>query len=188
MAINNTNTGELQLIEIERKGDKIWSHVRQSWYIETPEERVRQEYLCILVNEYGYKVNQIAEEKTVTGSGSGKARADFVIWRSSQDKEDNKIPLIIVECKADNVAINQKTYEQGANYAQYVRGKFFVTHNNKETKYWQVDLERLAPNYSEIENIPHADASDKDIKELVSKLKVFKEDEFADLTFHVKWL
>ena len=135
----------------------------------------------MLVNEYGYKLTQMAEEEGVTGLGSGNARADFIIWRSPQDKTDKKIPLIVVECKADNVTINQKTYEQGANYAQYVRSKFFVTHNNRETKYWQVDLERLAPNYAEIENIPHADASDKEVEELVSKLKVFKEDEFADL-------
>ncbi len=33
----------------------------------------------------------------------------------------------------------------------------------------------------EISNIPHADATDKEIKELISKLKIFKEDEFADL-------
>ncbi len=33
----------------------------------------------------------------------------------------------------------------------------------------------------EIENIPHADASDKEIEELLKRLKVFKEDEFADL-------
>ena len=33
----------------------------------------------------------------------------------------------------------------------------------------------------EISNIPHADASNKEIEELISKLKTFKEDEFADL-------
>ncbi len=33
----------------------------------------------------------------------------------------------------------------------------------------------------EISNIPHADATDKEIAELIAKLKTFKEDEFADL-------
>jgi type I restriction enzyme M protein len=33
----------------------------------------------------------------------------------------------------------------------------------------------------EIDGIPHADATDKEIKELIGRLKVFKEDEFADL-------
>jgi len=38
------------------------------------------------------------------------------------------------------------------------------------------------PGYiEEIENIPHTDATDKEIKELFSKLRIFKEKEFADL-------
>lgn len=38
------------------------------------------------------------------------------------------------------------------------------------------------PGYiEEIENIPHANASDKDIEVLIAKLRTFKEDEFADL-------
>jgi 7-cyano-7-deazaguanine synthase in queuosine biosynthesis len=37
------------------------------------------------------------------------------------------------------------------------------------------------PNFEEIEDIPHADATDKEIEEIISRLKVFKEDEFADL-------
>ncbi len=169
-----------QLI-VKRKDGQIWSHVKHKWRIETPEERVRQEYLCVLVNEYGYSLEQIDEEVSVTERGSGQARADFLIWRSVKERSGKKTALIVVECKADNVTINQKTYKQGANYAQYERAKFFVTHNNRETKYWKVDLELRAPNFQEIENIPSADASDKEIEALVSRLKVFKEDEFANL-------
>jgi type I restriction enzyme M protein len=33
----------------EKKG-KIWSHLRSKWLDETPEERVRQEYLCVFIN------------------------------------------------------------------------------------------------------------------------------------------
>ena len=46
---------------------------------------------------------------------------------------------------------------------------------------WKVDDTRRMPNYDEIANIPHADATDKDINELLARLKVFKEDEFAKL-------
>jgi type I restriction enzyme M protein len=169
-------------LKVEHKNGKIRSHVRNIWLVGTPEELVRQEYLCVLVNEYGYALEQIAEEEAVPlARGSAKARADFIIWRSAQDKLDDKPPFIIVECKSDNVTIDQETYQQGANYAQYQRAPFFVTHNNRETKYWKVDLERRAPNFHEISNIPHADDTDRQIKELLSKLKVFKENEFADL-------
>ncbi|MEJ7632670.1 MAG: hypothetical protein WKF28_09190, partial [Rubrobacteraceae bacterium] len=29
--------------------NRIFSHIRQKWLVETPEERVRQDYLCTLV-------------------------------------------------------------------------------------------------------------------------------------------
>ncbi len=168
-------------LEVRREDGKIFSHVRQKWLVETPEERVRQEHLCILVNEYGFCLDQIAEEIAVVERGASKARADFVLWRTTEDKKEKKKPLVVVECKSDNVTIDAKTYAQGANYAQYVQAQFFVTHNNRETRYWKVDHSRMMPNFDEIENIPHADATDKVIEELVSRLKIFKEDEFADL-------
>jgi type I restriction enzyme M protein len=79
------------------------------------------------------------------------------------------------------VTISLKDYEQGANYAQYEHARFFVTHNHRETKYWKVDDTRRMPNYDEIANIPHADATEREIVELLARLKVFKEDEFAKL-------
>lgn len=169
-------------IEVKRDGKgKIWSHLRQKWLDETPEESVRQSYLPVLVNEYGYSLDQMDEELEVTGRGSGHARADFVIWRSAEDKANQRNPLIIVECKSDNVTISVKDYGQGDNYARLTGAKFFVTHNNRETKYWRVIHDSMPKYPEEIENIPHASDSDKDIEELLSKLKTFREDEFAKL-------
>jgi type I restriction enzyme M protein len=167
--------------QIRIEGEKIYSPLRQKWIQLTPEERVRQEYLLVLIGEYGYSLEQIAEEAQVAGRGSAQARADFLIWRTPEAKQRQEHALIVVECKADNVTISLKDYEQGANYAQYEHARFFVTHNHRETKYWKVDDTRRMPNYDEIANIPHAEATDKDIDELLARLKVFKEDEFAKL-------
>jgi type I restriction enzyme M protein len=174
----SANETELQ---IQTKNGKIFSPIRQKWLEETPEERVRQEYLLVLVNEYGFRLDQIAEEMEVTGRGSGHARADFVIWRSAQDKTDGKNPLVVVECKSDNITIQPADYGQGDNYARLAGARFFVTHNHHETKFWRVLHDRMPKWLEEIENIPHADASDKEIEDLIKKLKVFKETEFADL-------
>jgi len=35
---------------------------------------VRQTYLTVLVNEYGFRVGQMKEEESVVGRGSGQAR------------------------------------------------------------------------------------------------------------------
>lgn len=169
------------VVKVRREKDKIWSHVRQKWLVETPEERVRQEYLCILVNEYDFTLSQIAEEESVTGRGSAQARADFLIWRSALDRADDRPALIVIECKSDNVTIQAADYLQGDNYARREGAKFFVTHNNRETRFWRVRTDRRPGYLEEIENIPHAGATDRDIKELIAKLKTFKEDEFADL-------
>lgn len=179
---NISNNKEPNNIDLKRDGKgKIWSHLRQKWLDETPEESVRQSYLPVLVNEYGFTLEQMDEELEVTGRGSGHARADFVIWRSAEDKANQKNPLIIVECKSDNVTISVKDYGQGDNYARLTGAKFFVTHNNRETKYWRVIHDSMPKYPEEIENIPHSSDSDKDIEELLSKLKTFREDEFAKL-------
>src|SRR5882724_10563153 len=81
---------------------KIWSHIRAQWYVETPEELVRQQYVCRLANDYGYLLDQMGEELKVQ-RGRQSAEADVVIWRSARDKIDKQSPLIVIETKADNV-------------------------------------------------------------------------------------
>lgn len=118
--------------EIRIRGNQIFSKVRQKWLTLTPEEKVRQDYLEVLVNEYGYALDQVAEEEEVTGRGSGHARADFVVWRTAQDRKDRKPPLIVVECKADSVTITGADYAQGDNYARLTNAPFFATHNSRD--------------------------------------------------------
>jgi len=170
-------------LEVRRDASgKIFSPIRHKWLIETPEERVRQEYVCALVNEYDFSTEQMAEELTPPGArGTANARADIVVWRTAADKNDGENPLIVVECKADNVTIDQATYTQGGNYANFCKARFFVTHNHRQTKYWKVDHSKFVPNYAEIKDIPHAGASDKEIKEILASLRTFREDEFAEL-------
>ena len=170
-------------IDLRRNTDNgtIYSHVRKRWLVETPEELVRQRYLLTLTNDYGFALDQIGEEFSVTGRGSGNARADFLIWKSAADKREENTPFIVVECKSDNVTISPADYSQGENYARITNSPFFVTHNSRETKYWRVRKDKVPGYVEEIENIPHAESSEAEVKELLSKLRIFKEKEFADL-------
>ena len=169
------------LLTVEQKVGKIYSHARKMWLVETPEERVRQHYLCVLVNEYGYALAQIQEEANPTGRGTGQARADFIIWRTTQDKADAKKPFIVIECKSDNVTITEKDYGQGENYARIVGAPFFVTHNSRETKYWRVLKDRMPGYREEVANIPEAGDDDKHIAELIDAQKKFNDKDFAKL-------
>lgn len=172
---------ETKTLSIQEKDNKIFSHIRKMWLIKTQEEIVRQNYLLTLVNEYGYSLDQIDEELAITGRGSGKARADFVVWKTAEDKQKSKAPLIIVECKSDNITISAKDYAQGENYARITDAPFFTTHNSKETKFWRVKKDRMPGYTEEIEDMPKAGATEKQIVDLLARLKVFKENEFADL-------
>ena len=77
-------------MELQINGNKIFAPLKNKELALTPEERVRQEYICRLVNIYGYSLDQMAQEVQVNNShrGQGKARADIVIWKSSSDKND----------------------------------------------------------------------------------------------------
>jgi type I restriction enzyme M protein len=168
-------------VKHDAKG-RIWSPLRGQWLVETPEERVRQDYVCTLVNEYGYALDQMAEEQQVAGQrGTGHARADIVVWRGVADKKAGNRVFIVVECKAENVVVDETAYQQGGAYANYERARFFVCHNHRRTKVFKVDDAKRLPNWSEVQDIPHAGASDKEVEETLSRLKTFKEHEFANL-------
>lgn len=149
----------MSTLKIKRENGKIFCPLADSWHIETPEEKVRQEYIKILVENYGYSLDQMAQEIKVNNSqrGQGKARADIVIWKSKQDKIESKAAFIVVECKAENVRIREEDYYQGYNYASWAGASFFVTTNEKETKYFNVDKDYLPKELVEVVAIPTAE-------------------------------
>lgn len=172
-------------MEIKIQGNKIYCPLIDKWLILTPEERVRQTYISRLVNKYQYDLNQMGQEITVANGhrGQGKARADIVIWRSQSDKLASKSPLIVIECKAENVTIHEEDYYQGYNYAAWTGADFFVTTNQKETRVFRVVKGHIPKRLEEIVDIPNASDNEKKIKELLTQTKAFTRDEFSKLLF-----
>lgn len=172
-------------LQIKRENGKIFCPLTNSWHIETPEEKVRQEYIKILVENYSYSLDQMAQELKVTNSqrGQGKARADIVVWKSKADKDASKAAFIVIECKAENVRIREEDYYQGYNYASWAGASFFVTTNEKETKYFNVDKDYLPKELVEVVAIPTAEESlvDKKVKEILGKTKTFTREDFTKM-------
>ena len=169
--------------EVQEKDGKIYCPLKKAWHVSTPEERVRQYYIAILANKYGYSLKQMEQELKVNNSkrGQGKARADIVIWKNEQDKKDKKAAFIVVECKAENVKVRVEDYYQGFNYASWAHADFFVTTNEKETKYFNVDPAYLPQKLDEVVAIPTAkDVDDAArIEQLKDQTKLFTRDEFT---------
>ena len=170
-------------LEVQEKDGKIYCPLKKAWHVSTPEERVRQYYIAILANKYGYSLEQMDQELKVNNSkrGQGKARADIVIWKSEQDKKDKKAAFIVVECKAENVKVRVEDYYQGFNYASWAHAEFFVTTNEKETKYFNVDHAYLPQKLDEVVAIPTAkDVDDAArIEQIKNQTKLFTRDEFT---------
>lgn len=174
-------------MEIKINGNRIFAPLKNKELVVTPEERVRQEYICRLVNDYGYSLEQMAQEVQVNNSqrGQGKARADIVIWKTKKDKNEDSSAAIVIECKAEHITIHEEDYFQGYNYASWAGADFFVTTNLKETRIFKVVKGKIPKRLEEIIDIPKATDlnNSKKIKELLGQTKAFTRDEFSKLLF-----
>ena len=174
-------------MELKINGNKIFAPLKNKELVLTPEERVRQEYICRLVNHYGYDLSQMEQELQVNNShrGQGKARADIVVWKSATAKSNDDATTIVVECKAEHITIREEDYFQGYNYAAWAGADFFVTTNLKETRVFKVNKGKLPKRLEEIVDIPKAEelTNVKKLKELLSQTKAFTRDEFSKLLF-----
>lgn len=174
-------------MELKITGNKIFAPLKNKELVLTPEERVRQEYICRLVNHYGYDLSQMDQELQVNNShrGQGKARADIVVWKSASAKSNEDAATIVVECKAEHITIREEDYFQGYNYAAWAGADFFVTTNLKETRVFKVNKGKLPKRLEEIVDIPKADelTNAKKLKEILSQTKAFTRDEFSKLLF-----
>ena len=118
----------------------------------TPEEVVRQLYLLVLTEDFGYPLSRIKLEYEVT-FGREKKRADIVIF----DKQQTDSPYIIIEVKKPKLKDGK---EQLKSYCNATGAPIGVWSNGKSISYYH----RKDPNYFEdISNIPRADQKLSDI-------------------------
>lgn len=175
------------MMKIQIQENKIFAPLKNKWLVLKPEEEVRQKYVCRLIDNYGYSIEQMTQELQVNNSqrGQGMARADIVVWKNAEDKNNSKSPIIIVECKAESVTIHEEDYFQGYNYASWAGADFFVTTNLKETRIFRVVKGEMPKKLEEIIDIPNAlqANNEKEIDKLLKQTKAFSRDEFSKLLF-----
>lgn len=175
------------MMKVQIQDNKIFAPLKDKWLVLKPEEEVRQKYVCRLIDNYGYSIEQMTQEIQVNNSqrGQGMARADIVVWKNADDKNNSKSPIIIVECKAESVTIHEEDYFQGYNYASWAGADFFVTTNLKETRIFRVIKGEMPKKLEEIIDIPNASQanSEKEIDKLLKQTKAFSRDEFSKLLF-----
>ena len=122
-----------------------------------PEEIVRQLYVKMLMDDYGYPAERIAIEKPVQfGSAVHEKAADIVVW----DKDAPNTAYIIIECKKPKRADG---LEQLKSYCHAEGAPIGVWTNGGET----IILHRRDPNY--FQNLPDIPRVSQTLSELLDE-------------------
>jgi hypothetical protein len=151
--IQQLNLPEYPLRLRENEGRReIFDSIRRLWVAHTPEEWVRQNFVRYLVSEKQMPETLIAIEKSLTLNKLTK-RTDILV-HSRQGK-----PLLLVECKSPQTAINQKVFEQIGRYNLALRVKYLVVTNGLQHYCARIDWEKQqfdflneVPEYSQLDD------------------------------------
>lgn len=118
----------------------IFDSIRKKFVVLQPEEWVRQHCVQYLTDVKKYPKSLINIEKELIVN-SLKKRYDIVVFNS-----DGSIRLI-VECKAPSVAINQKTFDQIAQYNLVLNASYLMVTNGLNHYYCQMDFKNERYNF-----------------------------------------
>jgi len=114
-------------LKLKREKDKVavFDTVRKKWIALTPEEHVRQYLLQYLTDTLGYPAGMIAVEKKILVGGMSK-RFDLVVYDRLHQ------PWLLVECKAPETEISERTLHQLLNYHRTVQCRYWVLSNGHQ--------------------------------------------------------
>jgi hypothetical protein len=108
-------------IKTENGKELIFCIIRKRWFVITPEEWVRQNFLLYLIVNLHYPTALIAVEKQLILS-EVKKRFDIVVYKDA-------LPYIIVECKEMNVPLSESVISQVLNYNSTIQAPYIVVTN-----------------------------------------------------------
>jgi hypothetical protein len=109
---------------IKEEGNQqlIFDPLRKRFVALTPEEWVRQHWIYYLIEDCHYPKGLLASEITLDVNGNSQ-RADLALFN-----RDGKACLIL-ECKAPEVAISEKTLRQILRYNMPLNAQFLILSN-----------------------------------------------------------
>jgi hypothetical protein len=123
----------------------LFDVIRKKEIVLTPEEWVRQHFVQYLINQKQYPKTLIKLEGGHKLHGMPK-RSDIVVFNTAGQK------ILLVECKAPSVPIDQKTFEQIARYNMVHKVNLLAVTNGLQHYYCRIDFETR--DYKFIEELP----------------------------------
>lgn len=112
----------------------IFDEIRKKFVILQPEEWVRQHVVNYLIYDKHYSRHLINVEKQLRLNDTIK-RYDIVVFNP-----DGSV-LIVVECKAPSVRIDQATFDQIAQYNMVLNAGYLMVTNGLDHYFCKMDME-----------------------------------------------
>ncbi len=123
----------------------IFDELRKKHLVLTPEEWVRQHFIMYLISEKQFPKTLIQIESGLKLNSLQK-RTDIVVFNKSGEK------LMIIECKAPSIKINQAVFDQAARYNSVHKTPWIVVTNGIVHYYASIDHEKTQSTF--IEDLP----------------------------------
>ena len=111
----------------------IFDIIRKKYILLSPEEIVRQNFLDYLILEKAYSKNLIKLESAVKYNTLNK-RSDILVYNNQGE------PFLLIECKAESVAISQSTIEQASRYNLEIKAPYVCITNGIKTYCFKIDF------------------------------------------------
>lgn len=109
----------------ENEQTLVFDPIRRRWLLLTPEEYVRQCIIHYLIHALQYPQGMIAIEKQIM-VGRLTKRFDLIVY------DRNHQPWMLVECKAPEVTITEKTLHQLLNYQRTMQCRYWLLTNGHQ--------------------------------------------------------
>ena len=141
------------LSEIFKRENKEYylDPIRRKLILITPEETVRQKWINFILNSLNVPEHLILVEEKLSHYGiASKLRADIII--NGNDSKGSKYPLCIVECKAPEVPISDKAFDQVFQYCDHIGAEFAIVSNGYSTYVYKYNKNN--DNYIRLDSIP----------------------------------
>ena len=113
----------------------IFDPIRKKWLVLTPEEWVRQHCIQFLLKIKNVPLGFIQVEKKLNINNTEK-RYDLVVF-----KPDMSI-MVLIECKAPQVNLTQKTFDQIARYNTVLKSDYLVLTNGLIHFFYKMDFKK----------------------------------------------
>lgn len=124
-----------------REGEKrLWNPILKKTFVNLPEERVRLKLIDFLTMEAGISRSRISFESPVKLVGDkSKSRTDIICY----DKDFR--PLLLAECKAPEIKLDEKAAIQVARYNQKIGAPFVLVSNGTLDFWFEIEGEQITP-------------------------------------------